>query len=276
MELTSGNPAPLNPPQIGDLNRFIEWHFADAPTTSSDNEIKSFTTSSKHNRNPFIDHPEWVWSVFMNQTNDSQIAISGASIDGNGGSTKNVDLGRVFVGDNVPDAQGVTLNKGGLNGTYYSVAAAGAATSTLSGPFNAFRNGQTDSKSFNVGLNSNTATAGLRSGSVTVDNLDITTDGGAGHGANDADDTINVSLTVLDHSTPSFEGASAVDSLTYDFGSVPQGSTDPTFSFDVFNFGTNPTYTANMDFDSVTPSGDRVCSRRTWPARWVRLRWLAV
>ena len=133
---------------------------------------------------------------------------------------------------------------------------AGEATSTLSGRNNAFRSSQTDSKSFNVGLNSNTATAGLRSGSVTVDNLDITTDGGAGHGANDADDTINVSLTVLDHSTPSFEGASAVDSLTYDFGSVPQGSTDPTFSFDVFNFGTNPTYTANMDFDSVTPSGD--------------------
>ena len=63
------------------------------------------------NRDPFTDHPEWVWSVFMNQTNDSQIAISGASIDGNGGSTKNVDLGRVFVGDNVPAAQSVTLNK---------------------------------------------------------------------------------------------------------------------------------------------------------------------
>ena len=25
-------------------------------------------------RNPFTDHPEWVWSIFVNQTNNSQIA----------------------------------------------------------------------------------------------------------------------------------------------------------------------------------------------------------
>jgi hypothetical protein len=136
------------------------------------------------------------------------------------------------------------------------VTAADAATSTLSGAFNAFRTNQTDSKSFNVGLSTSTATAGLKSGSVTVDNLDITTGGGAGHGANDANDTINLSLTVLDHATPSWSGASAVNTLTYDFGTVARGSTIPTFNFDLFDFGTNPTYTANLDFDSVTPSGD--------------------
>lgn len=132
----------------------------------------------------------------------------------------------------------------------------GDATSTLFGHYNAFKSSQTDSKTFSVGLNTTTATAGLKSGSVTVDNLDITTGGGAGHGANDANDTVNLSLTVLDHATPSWSGASAADTLTYDFGTVTQGSAVPTFSFNLFDFGTNPAYTANLDFDSVTPSGD--------------------
>ena len=37
---------------------------------------------------------------------------------------------------------------------------------------------------------------------------------------------------------------------------VTQGSVDPTFNFSLFNFGTNPTFTAGLDFDGVTPSGD--------------------
>ena len=61
---------------------------------------------------------------------------------------------------------------------------------------------------------------------------------------------------MLDHATPSWSGASAVDSLTYDFGTVTQGSADPTFDFSMFDFGTNPSFTASLDFDSVTPSGD--------------------
>jgi hypothetical protein len=37
---------------------------------------------------------------------------------------------------------------------------------------------------------------------------------------------------------------------------VNQGSADPTFNFSLFNYGTNPTFTAGLDFDSVTPVGD--------------------
>jgi endonuclease I len=257
LELTGGAPsATTTPPQFGDLNRMIEWNYAAPPDAFERNRNQIIYTNYQHDRNPFTDHPEWAWSIFVNQTNNSQIAISGASVGADGSSSKNVELGRVFTGAAVPAAQSVTLNKSGLNGTYYSVTAAGTATSTLSGSFNAFRTNQTDTETFNVGLNTSTASAGLKSGTVTVDNLDITTGGGLGHGAQDANDTFNVSLTVLNHATPSWSGASPVDSLTYDFGTVTQGSVDPTCDFSMFDFGTNPSFTANLDFDSVTPSGN--------------------
>jgi hypothetical protein len=124
------------------------------------------------------------------------------------------------------------------------------------GRLNAFRSNQTDSANITVGLDTNTTSAGLRSGTVTVDNLDVTTGGGAGRGANDANDTFEISLTVLDHATPSFENATLTTSLVHDFGSVTVGSTAPSFNFDVFNFTATPGYTADMDFDSVMVSGD--------------------
>jgi hypothetical protein len=209
-----------------------------------------------NNRNAFIDRPEYVWSIYVDQANDSQISVAGASVEADGSSTRNVDLGRVFVGGAVPGAQNFTINKGGDDGTYFQVTTSGSATSSISGRYNAFRTNGTDSDSITVGLNTNTATAGLKSGSVTVDNLDVTTGGGAGHGANDANDVFNVSLAVLDHATPSFESEMQTDTLLYDFGSVALGSTTPTFNFDVFNFETTAGFTADLDFDEVTSSGD--------------------
>ena len=210
----------------------------------------------QHNRDPFTDHPEYVWSVFVNQTNNSQLAIAGTTVNADGSSTRTVDLGRVFVNAAVPAAQSFTINKSGTNGTYFSVTTTGSATSSLSGRFNNMRTNQTDSKSITVGLSTSTSTAGLKSGAVTIDNLDITTGGGAGHGANDANDTFNVSLTVLDHSMPSFVSNTNTATLSHDFGIVPIGANSPTFSFDIYNLLATAGFTADMDFDSVTPSGN--------------------
>jgi hypothetical protein len=96
----------------------------------------------------------------------------------------------------------------------------------------------------------------LKSGTVSIDNLDVTTSGGTGHGAMDANDVFNVSLTVLDHATPSFAAGSEVVTLMHDFGSVAQYSAAPTFNFDVFNFGALPAFTADLDFDGVMSTGD--------------------
>lgn len=257
-----GNPANY---EMGDLASLIVWHFADPPDTF-ERRRNQVIYQDQGNRNAFIDHPEYAWSVYMNQMNDSQIAIAGTTPDANGGSVKNVDLGRVFVGSAVPAAQNFTLNKAGLDGTYFQVTPAGAATSSISGRYNAFRTNQTDSKSITIGLNTSTSTAGLRSGTVTIDNLDVTTQGGAGRGANDANDVFNVSLTVLDHANPSFTTSPQTNSLNYDFGTIAMGSADPTFNFDIFNLPTTPGYTANLDFDGFSASGDSTVLTTDLPA----------
>lgn len=254
LELFNGNPTTSQ--GLGDLSRLIEWNFAAPPDLFERKRNQIIYDQYQHNRDPFTDHPEYVWSVFANQTNNSQISIGGATVNPDGSSTSNVDLGRVFTNAAVPSAQSFTINKAGNDGTYFSVTTAGSATSSLSGRFNNMRTNQTDSKSVSVGLSTSTSTAGLKSGSVTIDNLDITTGGGSGHGANDANDTFNVSLTVLDHSAPSFASGSVANTLSHDFGAVPIGAGSSAFTFNVYNLLATAGFTANMDFDSVVPSGN--------------------
>ncbi|MBA4107628.1 MAG: hypothetical protein C0485_17985 [Pirellula sp.] len=242
--------------RLGDLSRMIEWHYAATPDSFERRRNQVIYDNFQHNRNPFTDRPEYVWSIFMNQTNDSAMTLLGGTADANGDSSRTVDLGRVLVGAPVPAAQGVTLNKAGLNGTYYSVTTAGAATSSITGRYNAFATGVTGSKSINVGLNASTAAAGLKSGTVTIDNLDVTTAGGTGRGANDGNDVATVNLSVLSHANPSFAAGSDANGLTFDFGTVTLGATVPTFSFALFNLETTAGFTAGLDLDSIVGSGD--------------------
>ncbi len=255
LELVAGNPTGGGT-TMGDLNRLIEWHYAAVPDTFELRRNHVIYTDYQNNRNPFIDRPEFVWSVFVDQANDSRITINGATTDANGGSTADVNLGRVFKNSAVPAAQSFTLNKAGTDGTYFEVTTSGLATSSLTGRYNAFRTNQTDSKSISVGLNTSTSNVGLKSGMVTVNNLDVTTGGGVGRGANDANDVFHVSLTVLDHATPSFVNDSINSLLVHNFGTITTAVVSPSFSFDVFNYGTTPEFTANMDFDAVIASGD--------------------
>jgi endonuclease I len=257
LEVVAGNPTATSgvTTVLGDLNRMLEWHYLAPPTDFERRRNQIIYDSYQHNRDPFIDRPEYVWSVFVNQTNDSSLTLQGGSATAAAASTLNLDLGRVLVGATVPAAQSVVINKSGLNGTYYQVTAAGAATSTVTGRYNAFATGVAGSKSITVGLNTTTAAAGLKSGSVTIDNLDVTTGGGTGHGANDGNDTVNVSLSVLNHANASFSGVSDVNSLTYDFGTISMGAPSPTFSFDIFNLPTTAGFTAGLDLDSIGAAG---------------------
>src|SRR5262245_26668008 len=133
-----------SPPQLGNLNRLIEWHFAAPPDSFERRRNQVIFDNYQHNRNPFTDHPEYVWSVFKQTNNNSQIAINGVTVNSDGSSTKSIDLGRVYIGGSVPGAQSVTLNKTGTDGTYYEVTTGGLATSSVTGRLNAFRTGQTD------------------------------------------------------------------------------------------------------------------------------------
>lgn len=248
--------------QMGDLSSLVNWHFSDVPDTFERRRNQAVYSQAlnptyyTNNRNAYVDRPEYVWSVFVDQMNDSQITIAGGAPTGSGGSTRDVNLGSVLVGSAVPAAQSFTMNKGGLDGTYYEVTTAGDATSSVTGRNNAFRNNMTDSKSINVGLATSTAAAGLRSGTVNINNLDVTTQGGAGVGANDANDAFNVSLNVLDHANASFAGGSDLNSLTIDVGTFPVGSGMHNAAFDVFNLVATAGFTAPLDLVGFSGSGN--------------------
>jgi endonuclease I len=248
LSLVNGSPATY---QMGDLNALLHWHYSDTPDAFERRRNQAVYSSTLNptyyqgNRNAFIDHPEYVWSVVVDQANDTSITTS----------THSVNLGRVIVGSSF-GTQPVTINKTGQDGTYYEVRTAGSATSTVTGRYNAFAMDGAGSKQTTVGLNASTATAGLKSGAVTVDNLDITTQGGAGKGANDADDVVNVSGAVLDHAAPSFFSETRATSITLDFGSIEQNTGKQSRPVDLFNLMQTSGYTARLDLDSISYTGD--------------------
>ena len=252
LELANGTPGS---PRLGSLDRMIEWHYQTAPDNFELRRNDVVHDSFQGNRNPFVDRPEYVWSVFVDQNNDSRIGLAGTTVANDGASNLNFTQ-RVFVGETASLSQAVTLNKSGNDGTYYEITATGAATSTLTGSHHNFRTGGTDSTTFNVGLDASTAVRGLYPGTVTIDNLDVTTSGGTGRGANDGNDVINLELQVIDHATPSWAAGSFENALTLDFGSVMLGETSPTLDFGLFNLGTDPTLTADLELDSFDGFGD--------------------
>ena len=241
---------------MGDLASLIAWHFLDPP---DDFELRRnhLIDGEQSNRNAFIDRPEFAWSVYMDQNNDSQLSVGGAP-GGDGSSSTDVALGPVIVGAAVPADQSVTLDKIGFDGTYYEVSTSGDATSSVTGRYNAFAIDATgsDSSSLSVGLATSTATAGQQTGTVTIDNLDVTTSGGAGVGDNDGDDLINVTLDVLDHANASFSNLSDLNTLDHDFGTVSQGSSPADFEFDITNLIATLGFTADLELDLIIESGD--------------------
>ncbi|MGX6606081.1 endonuclease [Micromonosporaceae bacterium Da 78-11] len=57
---TSGGSAP----RLGRLSALLAWNAADPPDAFERNRNQVIYASYQHNRNPFIDHPEWVSSIF--------------------------------------------------------------------------------------------------------------------------------------------------------------------------------------------------------------------
>lgn len=255
LELQSGNPSGN---RLGDLDRMIEWHFA-APPDEFERRRNQLVYGYQGNRNPFVDHPEFAWSVFVDQSNDSLVWLAAGSATGSGGTEQSIDLGRVYRGGAAPQSQTVTLNKSGLDGTYYEVATTGDATSTRLGRHNAFRTGQSDSAQLVVGLDVASASSGVYGGEVRIDNLDVTTGGGASRGARDADDVISLSYTVLDHPVASFAADSVQQSLTLDLGDLT--SVDQVLSLPplpVFNYAGpgGPAFASSLELDSIVGQGD--------------------
>lgn len=248
--------------QMGDLDSLIAWHYLDAPNEFERRRNHAISNSSlnpsffTHNRNAFIDHPEFVWSIYMDQMNDSTLWI-GDLEPADGASTVDINLGNILVGEAI-DPMSFTLNKSGNAGTYYSITPSAGLSSSAQGCYNAFAMSASPideliSLTVNPGA---TTIAGPFMGDLRIDNLDVTTQGGVGNGANDIDDMVFVSFDVFNPGEGSFAAGSDINLLNLDLGTIQLGAGDSTQSFTFFNLAAGGAFGAPIDIEMLTGTGD--------------------
>ena len=254
LTLVNGSPGAN---QMGDLASLLEWHYSE-PVSERERRRNHYVYSQaanptyyQNNRNPFTDHPEYVWATFGTQPNNSTIYVGGSPAS-DGSSAVSVNLGTVIVGAGISN-QNVTISKSGFTPTTFDITASGAATSSSAVARQAFTyNAQ--SRVISVGVSGAVAPGGF-AGTLTIDNTDLTS-GGAGQGVSDGNDTINVSATVLAHSNASFDAGSDQNSLTIDLGRFRAGTGLRAQPVSVHNLVAVAGYTAALDIDSISGSGD--------------------
>jgi hypothetical protein len=97
-------------------------------------------------------------------------------------------------------------------------------------------------------LSLTTATPGAKTGTISASSTSQEVAGGSF--------SQPVATTVLAHATPSFTGVSQSTTLSLDFGVRAMGLTPPTLPFSVLNLADASGYTAGLDLDSITSTGD--------------------
>ncbi len=246
--------------KMGKLSYLLQWHYQYPADTRERKRNQTVFDSSlnplhyQNNRNPYVDHPEWVWAIWGPTPNDSMLSVATPAADGS--SVANVVFGPVITGAPAFGTQNVTLNKTGSTPTTFDISVSGAATCAQAGPRQAFVY-NAGSRTLNVGVT--TSGIGAYSGAITVDNTDLTS-AGAGQGVADGNDTIAVTGTILDHASPSLASGSTLTSTTIDFGSIARNSGLHTLPVSVYNRSSTPGLTAGLDVDSVSGVGTPVSS----------------
>tara|TARA_R110000744_G_scaffold293680_1_gene403986 strand:+ start:314 stop:2011 length:1698 start_codon:yes stop_codon:yes gene_type:complete len=246
--------------QMGDLSALLAWHYLDAPDeferrrnhAISDVAFNPFYYTN--NRNAFIDHPEYVWSIYVDQNNDSTLWV-GSTPNADGSSSMTIDFNAI-VGDSLGSVP-VTINKDGSDGTYYTVTPTTGINTSVWSNANAFpMNTPSDSSQFNVSLPAgSTSTAGMSTEFIVIDNLDVTNSGGAGNGSNDGDDVITVNINVFTESVGSLASGSAVSEITIDLGTISLDGGDAVADI-VFYNNADASTGAPMDVKLISSSGD--------------------
>ncbi len=256
LSFTDGTPSGN---QMGDLSSLVTWHFRDVPDEFERRRNHVIYSSAENpswytnNRNAFVDRPEFVWSIYKDQSNDTQLSV--ALPDADGLSFLAIDLDPVFVGGS-PAPTDVTLTRTGLDGTYFEVVATGDAASDREGRHNAFPITLVPLTSTTIPVTIDAAgTAGARSGELFIDNLDVTSGAGQGMADQDADDIVSVMLDVLDHANGSLDAGSDLNATTFDMGTVGIGSPG-TFSVEIHNLESTPGFTGDLFVTPFASSGD--------------------
>ena len=246
--------------QMGGLDALIAWHYLDTPDTFEVRRNHAIFSQAlnpnfyTNNRNAFIDLPGTVWSIYVDQANDSTLFIGDAA-DADGSSELAVTL-NALVGAPL-DVVPVTITKQGDDGVYFSVTATPGLVTSITGPHNAFPIGSDGAVRPLTIVADPAATAqpGTRTEQVVIDNLDVTLQGGAGNGGNDADDVITVQINVYESAVASFSPDTTLTDLMLDLGVIQLGSGDAMAAFDFYNIAPASTG-APMDVELVSAVGD--------------------
>jgi len=237
--------------QMGDLAQLLAWHYED-PVNDTERLRNHLIFSNsanpsyyQGNRNPFVDRPEFVWAIWGIAPNDSTLSVATPEPDGS--STTDVSI-RVIVGTN--DAQSFTLTKSGTYPTTFNA--------TLTGPFSVSGVGQglafpygAQSREFWV-MPDSVATTGLFSGTIVIDNTDLTT-AAAGKGSADGDDIVILTTAVLNPSVPSTNDAVLTASITIETD-LDADSGVQTIQVPISNFGFDAEQSF-MDIDAISGGG---------------------
>ena len=246
--------------QMGGLASLVAWHYLDPPDSFEIRRNHAIFSQQlnplyyTNNRNAFIDMPEAVWSVYVNQNNDSTLWVGqSAGPDGASSVTLAADI---LLGTSV-DAQTVTLRKAGEAGTYFRVDAGTGLMSSITGRHNAFAIGEWDTtREIEVAVDPSALSApGLFNSQIIIRNLDLTTGAGPGRGAQDADDTISVEIGVYEPAVVSFDANTVVDDLLVQFGVIELGSGPASEQIDLFNIAPLA-FGAGADIELVGGVGD--------------------
>ncbi len=249
--------------QMGGLADLVAWHYLDIPDEFERRRNHAIfsdvlnPTYHTDNRNAYIDLPGAVWSVYVDQFNDTRLFV-GASPAADGSSTMTIDLGASLIGF-VHPATSVTIHRDGLDGTYYAVLpdAGVLTTAPLTNNFTgAFPIGPAPAQTFDVGfVPIEYFTPGSKAAQITIDNLDYSLFGGTGRGGNDANDTIELLLDVLSPGTASFDGMATITSESLDLGVIAPGAgVALPAAINVLEAASGPT--AGQVFEVISSSGD--------------------
>jgi len=233
--------------QFGDLSKLLEWNYSmpiDERERRRNDLIGDFY---QFNRNPFVDHPEYVWAIWGTSPNDSQLSIGIPAGDGSSGAT--IDLGS-FIAGTTPPTTSVTLSKVGATPTTYDIAANGDAQSSDALPRQTFVFGS-GTRFVEVGVSGSAVPASL-SGTIVVDNTDLTSSG-AGRGSGDGDDVVTVTAEALAHSDGSFDPVINDNTQTVNFGTIWPSADQ---SVTIWNLESTPGLTSDLIITGVSGTGD--------------------
>lgn len=270
LTLVSGFPSGS---QMGHLTELLEWHFAYPPDERelrrnhvvwssdiedwTDPEVTPFPfTLHQGNRNPFVDRPELVWTIWGSGPNNATIYVDTPEADGS--SALEFDLGTFILG--APGAvTPVTIQKAGSHPAAFTVSVSGDASCPQAGtPLSvAYTPAPAGVTNPVIEVSLDSGSPGIVSGEVIVHNAQLTS-AGMGQGSDDADDVISLAGTALESANASFAGAD-VDQMTIDLGTVYRYGYEPSTSFIIKNL--TGAFRADLDLDSITPSGaSAVCT----------------